>query len=122
MLQAVRRIRHARPRSQIAIFGETLDDLALMRLGNVTVTGAFDAQELPTLVKNYNLGGIAILRRTPLFGHPVIAAAFCDTDVPIALVDWSFCSIPFANGDLAMAPASGENAIVADLLNWSAQW
>jgi hypothetical protein len=122
MLQVVRRIRQARPRSQIAIFGETLDDLALMRLGNVTVTGAFAARELPTLAKNYSLGGLAVARRTPLFGQPVIAAAFCDTDVPLALVDWSFGSTRVANGDLAIAPASSENAIVADLLAWSAQW
>jgi O-antigen biosynthesis protein len=122
MLQVVRRIRQARPRNQIAIFGETLDDLALMRLGNVTVTGAFAARELPTLAKNYSLGGLAVARRTPLFGQPVIAAAFCDTDVPLALVDWSFGSTRVANGDLAIAPASSENAIVADLLAWSAQW
>ena len=122
MLQVVRRIRQARPRSQIAIFGETLDDLALMRLGNVTVTGAFAAHELPSLAKNYSLAGLAVARRTPLFGQPIIAAAFCDTDVPLALVDWSFGSTRVAKGDLAIAPASSEDAIVADLLAWSAQW
>jgi hypothetical protein len=51
-----------------------------------------------------------------------MAAAFCDTDVPLALVDWSFGSVRFASGDLAIAPASSENAIVTDLLAWSAQW
>jgi hypothetical protein len=122
MHHLLRRIRQARPQSQIVIFGETLDDLALMAYGNVAVVGAFAAEELGSLARRYDLGGLAVTRRAPLFGHPIIAAAWSDTEVPLAFVDWSFGGVKIASGDLAIAPARDESAIVADLLAWSAKW
>jgi O-antigen biosynthesis protein len=122
MHQLARRIRKVRPHRQIVVFGETLDDLALMALGNVTVTGACDAGELGNLAERYELAGLAIARRAPLFGHPIMATAFRDIDVPLAFVDWSFGRCRIAGGDLALPPASDENASVAELMAWSAEW
>jgi O-antigen biosynthesis protein len=107
---------------QIVVLGETLDDLALMALGNLAVTGAVAADELGGLARHYDLGGLVIARRAPLFGHPLIAAAFHDVDVPLAFVDWSFGHTQIAGVDCAIAPASNEGSIVAELLAWNARW
>jgi hypothetical protein len=122
MRRVIHHVRQSRPQNRIVIFGETLDDLSLMALGNVTVTGAIATDELATLAKHYDLGGLAIARRAPLFGRPIMAAAFRDADVPLALVDWSFGNSQLAKVDLALAPASSESTIIAELLAWSAQW
>jgi len=117
-----RRLRQMRPRMPIVVFGETLDDLALMALGNLAVTGAVGAGELGDLARHYALGGLVIARRAPLFGHPLIAAAFHDVDVPLAFVDWSFGHAQIAAVDCRIAPARNEGSIVAELLAWIAKW
>jgi hypothetical protein len=122
MHRLARRIRQTRPHTQIVVIGTTVDDLALMALGNVAVTGAFAIDEMQRLIEHYEIGGIAVMRRAPLFGHPTLAAAFCKLDVPLALVDWSFGRVGMSEGDLAIAPDADENSIVADIADWSAEW
>lgn len=123
MRDLIRRIRHERPETGIVVLGETLDDLALMALGNLMVTGAVSAKDLPGTAALHGLGGVLIARRAPLFGHPLMTAAFSEVDVPLAFFDWSFGSVVTHGADLPMTPSSNVAATAQDLLGWSArQW
>ena len=54
----------------IVVIGETIDDIGLMRLDNVFVTGAVQATEHDRILRQYGIGALFIPVRQPLFGHP----------------------------------------------------
>jgi hypothetical protein len=119
----IRHTRQARPETEIVVLGETLNDLALMALGNVVVTGAVSAMDLPGTAALHGLCGVLIARRAPLFGHPLITAAFSEVDVPLAFFDWSFGKVSKQGADLSMTPSSEIVGIARAVLGWSArQW
>ncbi|MCK1368327.1 glycosyltransferase [Bradyrhizobium sp. 62] len=123
MRDLIRRIRQERPETGIVVLGETLNDLALMALGDVVVTGAVSATDLPGTAALHGLGGVLIARRAPLFGHPLVTAAFAELDVPLAFFDWSFGKVVAHGADLPMTPSSEVVEAAEDLLGWSArQW
>ncbi|WFU39449.1 glycosyltransferase [Bradyrhizobium sp. CB82] len=116
----VRCLGQQRPDARIVVLGETLDDLALMALGNVTVTGRVQAEELRDMAALHRLGGLLIVRRIPSFGHPLIMTAFSDVDVPLAFFDWTFGSVRPHGADLPMAPSNEAATTAEDLLGWMA--
>ena len=118
----IRRVRQARSDTPVVVIGETLNDLTLMAIGHVTVTGAIDATELQQAAINYELGGLAIMRRAPLFGDPIVASAFRQVDVPLAFVDWSSGNVKVSETDLKIPPETDESSIIAKLLTWSDAW
>lgn len=123
MRDLIRRIRQERPETGIVVLGETLNDLALMALGNVVVTGAVSAMDLPGTAALHGLGGVLIARRAPLFGHPLITAVLSAVDVPLAFFDWSFGKVVAHDADLPMTPSIAEVDIADAVLGWSArQW
>ncbi|WP_246504492.1 glycosyltransferase [Bradyrhizobium agreste] len=121
MSHLLRAMRKERPRMKLTVLGETLNDLTLMALGNTVVTGPITANELGNFAARHGLGWLAIVRRTPLFGHPLIATTFRDVDIPLAFFDWSFGRIAASQFDLAISPSRDNDAVSADLLTWSAR-
>lgn len=123
MRDLVRRVRQERPQSRIIVLGETLNDLALVALGQVTVTGPLSAEELSGLAALHGLGGVLIARLAPLFGHPLVTTVFSEVDVPLAFFDWSFGTVGVCSSDFPMAPSHDVTKVAKDLLGWSAgQW
>lgn len=119
----VRTVRQGRPDARIVILGETFDDLALMALGGVTVTGRISVEELRDVAALHRLGRLLIARRGPLFGHPMIEAVWSDVDVPLAFFDWSFGNIGTHEADLPLAPANDAATTAKEVLGWMArQW
>jgi GT2 family glycosyltransferase len=75
------------PECSIVILGNTLDDLALMRIGNAFVTGPLGASELDRACRNHELGTLFLCTTRPLFGHPLqFSAQACG--LPLAYFDW----------------------------------
>lgn len=121
MRNVIQRFRQARAQTRIVVLGETINDLALLALGNVAVTGPISSQELPVQAALHDLGRLFVAHRAPLFGHPLMSAAFNRVDVPLAFFDWSFGNVDVRDADLQIAPSSDLTAIVTSLLGWSAR-
>ncbi|WP_177243086.1 glycosyltransferase [Bradyrhizobium sp. Gha] len=118
MCETVRQLRRHRTDLEVVIFGETLDDLALMALGNVTVTGAISSDEVDDIATLHGIGGILAGRRTPLFGHPLMLSAY-DLDLPLAFFDWSSGEVDAHRSDLALDPALSAAGLAEAVLKWS---
>lgn len=107
-----------RPEQSCVVIGETLDDLGLMKLDNVFVTGAVAADELERVLRQYGVGAVFFPSRRPLFGHPRIAAV---ADLaPTAAFDWSFGTVAPAQGDLALSPHLSDDEVSGALVSWLA--
>lgn len=120
MRDVIRHIRQQNPKTRIVVMGETVDDLALMSLGNLMVTGPVSAEDLPGAAEVHGLGGIFIARPAPLFGHPLIETAFSKVSVPLAFFDWSFGKVRRHEADLPMTPSNNAAIIARSVLGWSA--
>ena len=107
------------PKISIVVIGETLDDFALMRFGNIFVTGPVRSYEIPALIRLYQLSAVATAVGTPLFGHPIIdTTRHCG--LPTAYVDWSFGECQAASGDFALNPSLSLRETATELANWLA--
>jgi hypothetical protein len=115
--QIARAFRLEQPNVSMTIFGTTLDDLSLMRIGNVHVTGPVEAGEFQHLVKAYDVQYLFASVTRPLFGHPILFAA-SHTAVPIAYFDWSTGRSRVRRGDLALHPNLPLDAITSALSAW----
>ena len=107
------------PQVSIVVIGETLDDFALMRFGNVFVTGPVRSCEIPALIKLYQLSAVATAAGKPLFGHPIIETTR-HSRLPTAYVDWSFGECQPAPGDFALNPSLSLRETATELANWLA--
>ena len=105
------------PDLALIVIGRTRDDLDLMRVGNMFVTGAVDAAEFESVVMAYDLQALFISVTRPLFGHPILAAAIRST-LPIAYFDWSMGRAEQTDEDLPLDPRSTLEAITAALGQW----
>jgi GT2 family glycosyltransferase len=101
----------------LTILGVTVDDAALMRIGNTHVTGALDDEEIETLYDWYDLDALFVCTTQPLFGHPHIIAV-CSSSRPTAYFDWSNGEVAVRPGDLALDTKLAVDAIVAELDCW----
>jgi hypothetical protein len=113
-----RRFRHRLPDACVVVLGETIDDLALMKLENVFVTGAIDAPDLPDAVDFYGIRSLFVAQRAPLFGHPAIDCILENEQLPIALVEWR-AATPARNAlDFPINRLSADREIADDLVDW----
>jgi hypothetical protein len=101
----------------LIVLGVSLDDAALMRIGNTHVTGAVDDEEIEPLCDSYDLDALFVCNTQPLFGHPHITAA-CTSSRPTAYLDWSNGEVAVRPGDLALDTKLVVNAIVVELDCW----
>jgi hypothetical protein len=107
------------PQVSIAVIGETLDDLALMRFGNVFVSGPVNSHELTQLIRQYRLDSIFTGFGQPLFGHPAIETAM-HCGLPVAYFDWSLGDCKPKAGDLPLDPSLCARDAAAVLGGWLA--
>jgi hypothetical protein len=99
------------------VIGATLDDLALMRIGNVFVTGRFEAGEFDRLIRANRLGALFLNLSRPLFGHPV-AALTLNARLPAAYRDWSAGGLRPRPRDLAIPARANLDAVAHQLAKW----
>jgi O-antigen biosynthesis protein len=103
---------------RIAVLGETLDDLLLMRFGNVFVSGAVEPADLKRLIRQYRINAVFTGFGAPLFGHPLGDGAI-QCDVPTAYIDWSFGACRPVDGDLPIDPSLSPRQAAAALAHWA---
>jgi O-antigen biosynthesis protein len=105
------------PTCSIVVIGSTLNDLALMRIGNTFVTGSFDISEIDHLCRTYALGSLFLCITHPLFGHPLQSSAQA-TGLPLAYFDWSngLC-VPSSN-HLLLNPLAPTEEVIGALARW----
>jgi hypothetical protein len=118
--QIARDFRRKQPNLSMTVFGTTLDDLSLMQIGNVHVTGPVEPSEFHHLARAYDVQYLFASMTRPLFGHPILFAASHAT-VPIAYFDWSMGRGKVRRGDLALHPSLPLDAITAALSAWMAE-
>jgi GT2 family glycosyltransferase len=121
MDRVARALRRDRSGTEIVVIGHTLNDLELMKLGNVFVTGRIETKELDRTLRQYGVKAVFAVMRRPLFGHPMIAA-LAAADFPVALFDWS-CGQTRAQAradasDLVIDPYAPDEAVASRLKRW----
>jgi GT2 family glycosyltransferase len=105
------------PSVSMTVIGTTLDDLSLMQIGNVHVTGSVEPGEFQHLVEAYNIQYLFANVTQPLFGHPLLSAA-SSSAVPTAYFDWSTGRAKVRRRDLTLDPRLSLDAILAALGEW----
>ncbi len=104
------------PERPVIVIGQTLDDLGLMRLDNVHVTGTVDRREYGRILSQYDIGALFFPIRQPLFGHPTMTGlAECTAT---ASFDWSSGEVSPRTGDLALRPEITNDELIESLVSW----
>jgi GT2 family glycosyltransferase len=111
------RLRSLQPALSIFVAGSTFDDVRLMSLDNVFVSGPIEASELSRVLQPHNVGWILTGFDGPLFGHPLIEAAR-GANVPVAYLDWSRGADVRRAGDLAIDPDLRNDQLVDQVTTW----
>lgn len=104
----------------ITVIGATLDDLSLMHIGNVFVTGAVDRPDFNGVVKSYGLQALFLAATRPIFGHPIVELAFA-CGLPVGFFDWSGGRFKPRKGDLVLDPATPFDDVMTLLGRWMAK-
>jgi GT2 family glycosyltransferase len=106
------------PDIKLVTFGAALDDVGLMRIGNMHVTGPVESDELEETATSYGVDFLFASVTQPLFGHPLLSAAR-DCPQRLAYFDWSCGIVEPRQGDLPLDPDLSVETIAAELLQWS---
>ena len=104
------------PERAIVVIGATIDDVGLMKLDNVHVTGAVEPAEYDRIMLQHTIGALFVPIRQPLFGHPKITNLA--GRLPTAFFDWSFGEVPGRPEDLALSPDLTDEQLAITLLTW----
>jgi GT2 family glycosyltransferase len=102
---------------EIVVVGATIDDLGLMHLPNVFVTGKLNGFDFDRLLVQYQVQFILAGIGRPLFGHPMEREAV-KSGLPIAHFDWSFGRYQPSPTNLAINPAITTGNIAERLVRW----
>jgi O-antigen biosynthesis protein len=116
-LNVARWFKRERPEMALAALGTTLDDLELMKGGNLFVSGQVARDEFDRALHQYDLKALFLPIRQPLFGHPIILRAEA-CGLPLAYFDWSFGTIVPRAGDLALDPKLADGDVARRLAQW----
>ncbi|PXW51862.1 GT2 family glycosyltransferase [Chelatococcus asaccharovorans] len=104
----------------LLVVGETLDDAALMRLGNVFVLGKVDPQEWSAIVATYRSAGVVVPSRRLLLADSRISI-LAGLPAPIAAFSQGlFAELATGPYDLALPPDAGDEAAAAAIGTWLA--
>ena len=120
MKDVARALNRQLPERCIVVIGETIDDIGLMRLDNVHVTGPVEPHEHCRILRQYEIGALFIPLRQPLFGHPTITD-LADR-VRTAFFDWSFGDVAHRPTDLALSPRQNNDEIIYSLMTWLSEF
>jgi len=118
--EIARVMRDAHPQIAIAVLGETLDDLMLMRFGNVFVSGPVPPADLKRLIRQYRLNAVLAGFGAPLFGHPMVETVM-HCGLPVAYFDWSLGDCKPSAKDLAIDPSVSPHDAAIALGRWAAR-
>jgi hypothetical protein len=101
----------------VVILGPTLDDLGLMAIGNIFVSGPIEPDEYATAFRRYALTCLFLPALNAVFGHPAIGAAD-RSNLPVAAFDWTQGSWTPRPQDLSIDPSLGDAQIADSLSHW----
>jgi GT2 family glycosyltransferase len=110
-----------RPECSIVVLGDTLDDLALMRIGNTFVTGPIEASELDRACGDHELGTLFLCSIRALYGHPLQSSARA-CGLPLAYFDWCGGRRVGRPGDLLLDPGAPSGEFIVALTQWIGSW
>jgi GT2 family glycosyltransferase len=113
-------LRSSNPAVAMTVVGATPNDLGLMQIGNLFVSGNTESPDFDRLVKSYGLQALLLAATRPIFGHPTIEAASA-CGLPIAYFDWSMGSLKPKTGDLALSPVMSFEDMMMALGLWLAK-
>jgi GT2 family glycosyltransferase len=102
---------------EFVVFGESLNDRALMARGRAFVTGPVDAQDYAETARRYRVDALLSPDRSGGFGELERTAA--EIGVPKAYFDWSFGALAPAFGDLSLDPRICDEKAVARIDAWA---
>lgn len=117
MREVANTFRRFDPELKLLAIGATLDDLGLMRAGNIHVTGPVEGPELRNIAESHRVACLFASVTQPLFGHPLLSAAF-NGPQPLAYFDWSPGAVSPREGDLPLDPHQSVETLAATLLHW----
>jgi GT2 family glycosyltransferase len=113
----VTHFKKARSATETTVLGKTLDDVGLMRMADVFVTGDLSPDELQSTIRRLELDHLFICLAKPLFGHPLVAAAGA-CGLPVGYFDWSRGRGPTRKGDLVLDPSLASIQLCSSLSKW----
>ncbi len=116
-LNVARWFKRERPEMALVALGTTLDDLGLMKAGNLFVSGQVPHDEFDRVIQQYDLKALFLPIRQPLFGHLIIVRAEA-CGLPLAYFDWSFGVIARRDDDLALDPQLADEDVARQLAQW----
>lgn len=102
-----RHLKRAAPNMFVVILGPTLDDLGLMAIGNIFVSGPIEPDEYATTFRRYALTCLFLPTLNAVFGHPAIGAAD-RSNLPVAAFAWTQGSWTPRPQDLSIDPSLGD--------------
>lgn len=117
MHNVVRILRHQHPEISIVVIGSTLDDVELMKAGNVFVTSDLKPAEYGRVLAQYDIRALFLATRGALFGHPVLNSGE-DSDLPLAYFDWSLGQHHAQKKDLPLTPGITDRQVASSLGSW----
>lgn len=104
----------------VVVIGRTLNDLELMKIPNVTVTGSAGDEEMERLLRHHGVEALFIAARQPLFGHPLVGGLM-DSSFPVAAFDWSEGQARARRSSLAIDPSLPSPAAAHAVREWFAR-
>ncbi|MGO9759154.1 MAG: glycosyltransferase family 2 protein [Roseiarcus sp.] len=120
IVEIARAFRARRPEISITVLGATLDDLGLMRIGDVFVTGRVEVAEFERLIGASRLDALFLGLTEPLFGHPIVSLTH-NARLPVAYRDWSAGVVEPRKGDLPIPARAPLDAVIDNLAQWLAR-
>ena len=102
--------------TRIVVFGECVNDLAVMSPGNVFVAGKVETEEYERLFRQYEVSALMSPYRTRFFGRLDLLSHF--SGLPKAYFDWTFGKMAIADGDLALDPRLCDAKAAALVAGW----
>ncbi len=102
--------------ARVVVFGACVDDLAVMRSGDVFVSGPVEQDEIERLLRQYDVAALVSPYRTRLFDRiDRMSRAFA---LPKACFDFSFGKLALENGDLALDPRLCDAKAASRIAQW----
>jgi len=111
---ALNRLRCAVP---LLVLGETLDDQALMRLGDVFVLGPVETGDWQSVLSIYRCRAVFVPCRRTLFADPRLPA-LAALDKPLAAFGQGLFAEFLAESDLRLEGAQSDASIAAAVIRW----
>jgi GT2 family glycosyltransferase len=104
----------------VVIIGRTLDDIELMKIPGVTVTGSAADEDMERLLRHHGVKALFVALRQPLFGHTLVGSLM-DSEFPVTAFDWSLADVRTKRSRLAIDPSLPGPAAAQSIREWFAR-